>query len=115
MARIGRVTGAAPGEKFLILAMLLFVAAGMGLSLFAGPAWHLPSPYASFRSADPRVRLLSSIVPQSMRDYGWHGHEFTDLGDRIGIAAPPARFDQPATLERVRKGGRSTWLLPDEP
>lgn len=65
--------------------------------------------------ADKRLRFLSTVVPQQMRDYGWADYNFRPIADMIDILAPRAQFAHAQTLQEQRNLGKTTWLLPDRP
>jgi hypothetical protein len=67
------------------------------------------------RKADPSLRVLSTVMPRSMRDFGWSDHHWEDVVDLVDILAVPSRLQHNATLERFRRGGKATWLVPDRP
>lgn len=67
------------------------------------------------RKADGRLAILSTLIPQSMRPFGWLDHIHEKLEDEIDIWATPARFVHPATLARLQSRGKATWLNPDRP
>lgn len=67
------------------------------------------------RRADPRLAIASSMIPQSMRPFGWFEHVYADLSQEVDIWAPPARYQYGPTLERLHARARRTWLMPDRP
>ncbi len=80
----------------------------------------LPEAVNAFGSqahqADPRLRLMSRMVPQSMKPYGWFGHEFDPTAaERVSIWAPPGQFFDPTVMARQRAAGHATWITVDRP
>jgi len=61
------------------------------------------------------LRVVSTLIPQSMRPYGWFDHEFSSFADVADVLAPPAQFNHAPTLREARAHGRATWLVPDYP
>jgi hypothetical protein len=70
---------------------------------------------AATHHADAELAFLSTMIPQSMRPFGWFEHYWEDLSGEVDIWAPPARYAHLQTLERLRNLGRKTWLQPDRP
>lgn len=61
------------------------------------------------------LRVIATLIPQSMRPYGWFDHEFSNFLDAADVLAPPAQFNHAPTLREARAKNRATWLVPDHP
>lgn len=70
---------------------------------------------AHSRRTVPELRITSTLIPQSMRPYGWFDHVFESFTDAADILAPSAQFNHAPTLRDARVKGRATWLNPDHP
>lgn len=70
---------------------------------------------AATRKANERLVFVSTLIPQSMRPFGWFEHRFEDLTGEVDVWATPARYQHPATLARLHGMGKRTWLVPDRP
>lgn len=70
---------------------------------------------AAAHQGDRRMTFVSTLIPQSMRPFGWFEHRYEDLTGEVDVWATPARYQHPATLERLQGMGKKTWLLPDRP
>ncbi len=71
---------------------------------------------ALVNKAKADLRLLTTAIPQSMKPFGWLGHEFDPaLVDLVGIWAPPAQFFDVETMIRQRALGRTAWMMVDRP
>ncbi len=64
---------------------------------------------------DPTLPFASRMIPQPMTSFGWFGQYFEDLTADVDIWCTPARYQHPATLQRLQALGRRTWLAPDRP
>ncbi len=61
-------------------------------------------------------RLLARAIPQSMKPFGWLGHETDpDVVKLVSIWAPPARFYDAPSMRAHRAAGKRGWMLPGEP
>lgn len=65
--------------------------------------------------ANPRLNVVSRLIPQPMIPFGWAGHRYEDLTSLIDIWSTPARYQHGPTMQRLQTLGRRTWLLPDRP
>jgi len=68
--------------------------------------------YIASRAA-PRLAVLSTLFPQDMTGYGWHGFRYEDLRDEVSIWSPPAQFFDPAAINQDL--GASAWFTVDRP
>ncbi len=68
------------------------------------------------RRASSKLRFMTGAVPQSMKVFGWLGHEVDpSLEPLVAIWAPPAQFLDPETMARQRALGRTAWMTIGHP
>lgn len=65
--------------------------------------------------ANPRLNVVSRLIPQPMIPFGWAGHHYEDLTPLIDVWSTPARYQHGPTMQRLQTLGHRTWLLPDRP
>lgn len=70
---------------------------------------------ATARGIDPKMAILSRLIPQPMGPFGWFEHRHEDLDGEVDIWSTPARYEHAATLARLRGRGARTWFSPDRP
>lgn len=95
---------------------------GQALAWYDTPVPNSPADYRRFRrfaklaeATETPVRVVGSLLPQSMSPYGWPGCYYEDVSELVDVWAMPGRFYDPATMRQLRQGGAQTWLRVDSP
>jgi|GEM_PF-414597 len=67
------------------------------------------------KQADPRLRLVCDLPPQSMTPWGWLEDGYRDMSQGVAIWAPSAAFLDMKSLAKERQKGKLTWFTPSRP
>ncbi|MBI4580526.1 MAG: DUF4091 domain-containing protein, partial [Planctomycetes bacterium] len=65
--------------------------------------------------ADTRLSLVCDLSPQPLKPFGCVDDRYQDVGQFVGIWAPPTRVADEETFAALRAAGKRTWLQPDRP